>query len=318
MSASSWLGACGIMIQLRARRGPDIFLMRESGWRSIAPYCAKSTFGQGGRPNGSAPAAERGSESARLTNDCTSSRVTRPFGPLAVTVARSTPNSRANLLIEGLACTAAPLGAEGGAAGVGLAAGCAAPGADGGTRTLGAGCAPAGTLLASVTIFVPFETLSPTFTSTDFTTPASGDGTSIDAFSDSSVTSADSFCTASPGFTKTSITGTSLKSPRSGTVTSTTRALGEGTSIEAFSDSSVINGASFSTLSPGLTNTSITGTSLKSPMFGTRTSTAPATPYTVTGFGLFGSIAYRLSACATVAGLIVPSSASALSAATAT
>src|ERR1700686_2173656 len=226
MSASSWLVTCGIMIQLRARSGPDIFLMRESGCRSIAPYFAKSTFGHGGRPNGSAPAAERGSESARLTNDCTSSRVTRPFGPLAVTVARSTPNSRANLLIEGLAWTAAPLGPEGGAAGVGLAVGCAVLGADGGTRTLGAGCGAAGTPLANVKIFVPFETLSPPFTSTDFTTPASGDGTSIEAFSDSRVPSGDSFCTASPGFTRTSITGTSLKSPMSGTVTSTSGACG--------------------------------------------------------------------------------------------
>src|ERR1700682_3246154 len=193
MSASSWLVTCGIMIQLRARTGPDIFLMRESGWRSIGPYCAKSIFGHGGRPNGSAPAAERGSESARLTNDCTSSRVMRPFGPLPVTVARTTPNSRANLLIEGLAWIAAPRGAAVAAGAVVVGAGCAALGADGGTSAPAAGCAAAGTLLANVKIFVPFETLSPTFTSTDFTTPASGDGTSIDAFSDSSVTSGRSF-----------------------------------------------------------------------------------------------------------------------------
>src|ERR1700676_4305599 len=344
MSASSWLVTCGIMIQLRASTGPDIFLMRESGSGSIAPLCAKSIFWHGGRPDGRAPGAARGSESARLTNDCTSSRVTRPFGPLPVTVARSTPNSRANLLIEGLACTA-PLGATGGAAACAAAGACAAGGVALGVAAaaLGAACATASVAVVSVRILAPFETLSPTFTSTDLTTPASGDGTPIDAFSDSSVTSGDSFCTVSPGFTKTSMTGTSVKSPMSGTVTSTvcdaagccacggacgadggacgadgaaafacpfgtgcvaaapspesvkigepsetlsptltarsltTPALGEGTSIEAFSDSSVISGASFSTLSPALTNTSITGTSLKSPMLGTRTSTASAT-----------------------------------------
>src|ERR1700680_1899379 len=142
MSASSWLVTCGIMIQLRAKTRPDIFLMRESVCRSIAPYCAKSIFGHGGRPNGSAPATERGSESARLTNDCTSSRVTRPFGPLPVTVARSTPNSRANLLIEGLACTA-PLGATGGAAACAAADACAAGGVALGVAAaaLGGACA---------------------------------------------------------------------------------------------------------------------------------------------------------------------------------
>jgi hypothetical protein len=41
------------------------------------------------------------------------------------------------------------------------------------------------------------------------------------ALSDSSVTSDCSFATASPGFTSTSITETSLKSPMSGTLTST-------------------------------------------------------------------------------------------------
>src|ERR1700678_1847599 len=47
----------------------------------------------------------------------------------------------------------------------------------------------------------------------------------------------------------------------------------EGTSMVAFSVSSVTSGASGSMLSPGLTRTSITATSLKLPMSGTRTST---------------------------------------------
>ena len=54
----------------------------------------------------------------------------------------------------------------------------------------------------------------------EFTVPAAGAGTSIVALSDSSVTSESSAFTASPGLTKTSITGTSLKSPMSGTLTS--------------------------------------------------------------------------------------------------
>ena len=50
--------------------------------------------------------------------------------------------------------------------------------------------------------------------------PAAGEGTSIVALSDSSVTSESSAATVSPGFTSTSMTGTSLKSPMSGTLTS--------------------------------------------------------------------------------------------------
>jgi len=50
--------------------------------------------------------------------------------------------------------------------------------------------------------------------------PAWVEGTSIVALSDSSVTSESSFLTASPGFTRTSMTGMSLKSPMSGTLIS--------------------------------------------------------------------------------------------------
>jgi hypothetical protein len=53
----------------------------------------------------------------------------------------------------------------------------------------------------------------------------------------------------------------------------TVPAAGEGTSIEALSDSSVIRGSSGLTLSPLFTAISMIGTSLKSPMSGTRTST---------------------------------------------
>src|SRR4030095_7206134 len=66
----------------------------------------------------------------------------------------------------------------------------------------------------------PSLTLSPSLTFTASTVPANGDGTSIVALSDSSVTSASSAFTVSPGFTRMSMTGMSLKSPMSGTLTS--------------------------------------------------------------------------------------------------
>src|SRR5882672_3763256 len=66
---------------------------------------------------------------------------------------------------------------------------------------------------------MPCETLSPILTLISFTTPASGEGISIVALSDSSVISDCSLLTASPGLTRTSITSTSLKSPMSGTRT---------------------------------------------------------------------------------------------------
>ena len=67
---------------------------------------------------------------------------------------------------------------------------------------------------------VPIDTLSPTLATTSAIAPAIGDGTSIVALSDSSVTSGCSAFTTSPGFTRISMIGTSLKSPISGTFTS--------------------------------------------------------------------------------------------------
>ncbi len=55
MSASSLWVTCGIATQLRARFGPLIFLIRESGTRSTSPYLAKSTFGHGAISNGRPP-----------------------------------------------------------------------------------------------------------------------------------------------------------------------------------------------------------------------------------------------------------------------
>lgn len=67
----------------------------------------------------------------------------------------------------------------------------------------------------------PSLTSSLTFTFTDSTVPATGEGTSIVALSLSSVIRDCSFSTLSPSPTSTSITGTFSKSPMSGTLTST-------------------------------------------------------------------------------------------------
>src|SRR5271169_6388490 len=105
-----------------------------------------------------------------------------------------------------------------GGAGAGLCAAGAAP--------AGGGGAAAGRALAtaaadsSVRMGLPSLTLSPTLTLSSLTVPAAGAGTSMVALSDSSVTSESSAFTAAPGLTNTSMTGTSLKSPMSGTLTS--------------------------------------------------------------------------------------------------
>ena len=70
----------------------------------------------------------------------------------------------------------------------------------------------------SSTIALPFETLSPAFTSSFVTVPACVDGTSIAALSVSMVISPCSTATSSPSATRTSITSTSAKLPMSGTV----------------------------------------------------------------------------------------------------
>jgi len=114
ISASSNCVTCGIETQLRCRLAPESFWMRDSGFVSTGPNFAKSTSGQAGKLNGSAP--PRGAARCEagpgappcamtpLTKACTSSCSTRPFGPLPRTWARSTPSSRANLRTDGLAC----------------------------------------------------------------------------------------------------------------------------------------------------------------------------------------------------------------------
>jgi len=154
----------------------------------------------------------------------------RSFGPVPFTFERSTPSSRANARTEGEACArlkasvstgaAAGVGAEGAAAGAGFSSAtrgaAAGAGADGASAAAGA----AAPLADNVRSTLPSLTLSPTFTFSACTVPADGEGTSIVALSDSSVTSGSSALTASPALTNTSMIGTSLKSPMSGTLTS--------------------------------------------------------------------------------------------------
>src|SRR5207249_11003882 len=148
---------------------------------------------------------------------------------------KSTPSSRAKTRTEGEACAflkaslsigaaAGALGAArwGGSLGDGTACGArVGAGAAASARSCFAACASAASSMSKT---VPSLTLSPSLTFISFTTPAEGDGTSMVALSDSSVTSGSSAFTVSPGFTKTSMIGTSLKSPMSGTLTSIARA----------------------------------------------------------------------------------------------
>src|SRR5262245_43215081 len=94
----------------------------------------------------------------------------------------------------------------------------------GGGAVAGGAAFAAALSVTRVRITAPCDTLSPTLTFSSSTTPPSGAGTSIVALSDSSVTSGSSGFTLSPGLTSTSMTGTSLKSPMSGTRTSATPA----------------------------------------------------------------------------------------------
>ena len=195
----------------------------------------------------------------------------------------------------------------------------------------GAGAAASGAPVPSMMASrSPMLSLSPSLTFSSLSTPAAGDGISIEALSDSTVTSDCSALMVSPALASNSITTTSLKSPMSGTCTSTgplaaagagagaagagaaaaagaaagagaaavaeappspssvstsepcltlspsctlisftTPAAEDGISMEALSDSTVISDCSATTLSPGLTSSSMTVTSSKSPMSGT-------------------------------------------------
>ena len=148
----------------------------------------------------------------------------RPLNPVPVTRVRSTPSSRAKRRTDGLAWAPRTSGSVAAVAGVaaetvirtvasGLgAAACAA--------AFAAGSAAAGLLPRTVATRSPALTREPLDTCSFAMLPAADEGTSIVAFSVSSVTRGDSSATVSPSFASTSMTSTSLKSPRSGTRTS--------------------------------------------------------------------------------------------------
>src|SRR5471032_304638 len=235
-SASSNCVTCGIMTQLRCRLGPLIFLMRDSGSSSVGPNLLKSTDGHGSTlmpppdaPAGAAVGAAVAPLITPLTKFCTSTWVMRPFGPVPGTLPRSTPSSRANLRIDGEACASLPVTtepADTGAAAAGAAA-AAATGADATAAGAAAAGAAAATGAAAPPVAVttssgePSCTLSPTLTLMAVTTPAWLDGISMLALSDSTVISDWSTLIVSPTLTINSMTSTSLKSPMSGTLTST-------------------------------------------------------------------------------------------------
>ena len=225
MSASSVWVTWGTLTQEACRRGPEMRLMRESGTVSMGPNFAKSTAGTAGSAPPPAATATAPPASAALT----SSRVMRPCSPVPLILLRSKSSSRASRRTAGPANTPEKSGFAGpdpatgaGAGGVGAAgsvAGCAWGGAASAFTGVGEGAAAAPSA-STRAMMAPIDTLSPTFVRTSATSPATGDGTSIVALSDSRVISDWSTLTMSPGFTSTSMTGTSLKSPISGTLTS--------------------------------------------------------------------------------------------------
>ena len=226
--------------------------MRERGTASVAPNFEKSTFGHGNRlrpvpPPAAAPAATGADapDMTCLTKLCTSSCRMRFFGPVPVTRVTSTPSSRANLRTEGDACGRSPgdIGADGNAAvgaggaastgagalttaTVAAAAGARADAGAGAGAVADAGAAAtfgtaAPSALSSINaISTPVLTVSPILILISLITPANGAGISIVALSDSTVINESSALTVSPALTRISITGTSLKSPISGTNTS--------------------------------------------------------------------------------------------------
>ena len=120
------------------------------------------------------------------------------------------PMSGTSMLIG--ACADCALAAAMGASGIGAAL------FSGGDASGAGGAAPVD---SSINTSDPWLTLSPSLALSSFTTPAWVDGISIDALSLSTVSRLWSTATVSPGLTRTSMTSTSLKSPMSGTLTST-------------------------------------------------------------------------------------------------
>src|SRR6476659_6439337 len=147
--------------------------MRDSGFVSMGPNFAKSTFGHGNRsmPDGApvagAAAFDAGAAPAAPYASTSAFRM-RPLSPLPLMLPRSTPRSRASLRTPGLAYASAKDASSTRAAGVagdaGVAAGAAADAAGGGVvPTAAIAGAAAGSPVAlpvdSVSTTAPSETL---------------------------------------------------------------------------------------------------------------------------------------------------------------
>ncbi len=163
----------------------------------------------------------------------------RPLTPLPLTSASGTPSSRAKRRTDGEACGRWPVGA------VGSWAGSAAVGSRRSTGWLASAAGAAGALVVA--------------------------GAAVGAAAGAGAAPAAAFSTT---------TGVPLDtlSPSLTSSRSTTPACDDGISIEALSLSTVIRLCSAATVSPGLTSSSITATSSKSPMSGTTTSIVAAPP----------------------------------------
>src|SRR5690242_3759018 len=256
MSASSSWVTCGTLSQDRCSAGPDSRWMRVSGCTSTGPNFEKSCAGTSGipAPAGGDPPRTPPSAAGPRTPAITSSLVIRPFGPVPDSAVRSSPSSRASRRTPGLACTPsksasasapapapaaalapaaaptspAPAVAPGtGASAIDRAAGSRAAASGSAASSVGGSCwsvsgggSTAAPSVSSDRIGDPRLTRSPTLTRSSRTVPAAGEGMSMVALSDSRVTSGSSLLTTSPGATWISMTGTSAKSPRSGTLTS--------------------------------------------------------------------------------------------------
>src|SRR5882672_972518 len=235
MSASSCWVTCGMETQLRCRNPPESFLMRESALVSTGPNFAKSTCGHSGRSKLRPPRAGAAAAGApRITPFTNSWTSAWVMRPFGPEPLTRT-RSTPNLRTEGLACgteSEERTGSAGGGAGLPIGT-TGAAGARAGTGETGAAATGSGDFFGAGV--------------TAAGAPAAASSSSIKL----------PFETLSPALTRNSFT---------------TPAAGEGISIVALSDSTVMSDCSGWTTSPALTSTSMMSTSLKSPMSGTEIS----------------------------------------------
>ena len=277
MSASSWLVTAGIMMALRSKLAPLIFLMRPISLRSIGPNLAKSTLGQGMRPSAAPsppdpPLADCAlvcvaPDMTDLVKACTSSCVMRPLFPLPFNSSKGTPSSRANLRTEGDAWGKPTVVPPGACAGASMA------------ETDAEATTPAPTEVERIAE----DAAAVALITGAFAVPETGDavaGVAGDA-GVAGVAGAEAAGAAAGALgaltasTPSRIANKSpilILSPNLTLSSFNTPACDDGISIEALSDSTVTKDCSTLMLSPGLTKTSITATSLKSPISGTFTS----------------------------------------------